>query len=160
MSKTLALATSIQILRNSNAVFLDETLVRQMINLGIRKIHDVAISHRGNGKYKGHRAWSKSALSLLETNNGSVIGITKYLSHEHVVPLKIVVDKIFIMPKDTSIQEYVDIINEWGVVAIITREEDLLFRVFKLSKCMPESWDGNDYFARYRAVGLFEELVF
>jgi hypothetical protein len=65
MSKTLALATSIQILRNSKVVLLDETLVRQMINHGIRKVHDAASSHRGNGKYKGHSAWSKSALSIL-----------------------------------------------------------------------------------------------
>jgi len=160
MSKTIALATSIQVLRNSDAVLLDETLVRQMVNLGIRKLHDAASSHRGNGKYKGHSAWSKSALSILIKNNDSMTGITKYLSHEHVVPLKVVVDKIFITPKDTSIQEYVDIINQWGVVAIITREEDLLFRTFKLSKGMPEDWDGKDVFARYRTVGLFEELVF
>lgn len=160
MSKILALATSIQLLRNSDVVMLDETLVRQMVNLGIRKIHDVATSHRGNGKYKGHSVWSKSALSILIKNNGSITGITKYLSHEHVVPLKVVVDKIFITPKNTSIQEYVDIINEWSVVAIIAREEDLLLRAFKLSKGMPEDWDGKDVFARYKVTGLYEELVF
>jgi hypothetical protein len=123
MSKTLALATSIQILRNSNAVLLDETLVRQMINLGIRKIHDAATSHRGNGKYKGHRAWSQSALSLLVKNNDSVVGITNYLSHEHVVPLKVVVDKIFMTPKDTPIQKYVDIINEWGGALLLPEKK-------------------------------------
>jgi len=125
MSKILALATSIQLLRNSDVVMLDETLVRQMVNLGIRKIHDVATSHRGNGKYKGHSVWSKSALSILIKNNGSITGITKYLSH-----------------------------------AIIAREEDLLLRAFKLSKGMPEDWDGKDVFARYKVTGLYEKLVF
>ncbi len=62
--------------------------------------------------------------------------------------------------KKSSAQTYIDIINKWGVVAIITPDESKILENSKLSDNMPENWDGKDLFARYRKVELYKELVF
>jgi len=157
--KINALAISIKSIVDSKVVQIDKMLPSQMINVGIRKLHDNAQSPRGKGKYLGHPIWSKKALKILELNDGRISNITKYLSHEHLVPLNIIVNKLLEIPQQAGIDIYKNTIIKFAAVVIITREEEQLFRAVKLSNTMPVDWCGSDVFARYKKVRLFNELV-
>lgn len=82
------------------------------------------------------------------------------MSHDHLVPLNIVVDDfICVLPKTVSVEEYEKVILKYAAVAIITREEDRKLRLAGLNSAMPGLWCKEDIFARYKAVGIFDALV-
>jgi len=160
--KLRAVALAVKSIVDGAAIKEEKTVPMQMINVGIRKLHDNAKSPYGNkkGKYLGHPLWSKDALEHLANNNGSINGITKYLSHEHLIPLKIVVqDFICTLPRSASAETYEQTILKYAAVAIITREEDKKFGIAGLNSAMPSGWDKEDVFARYRKVGLYGFLI-
>jgi hypothetical protein len=134
----------------------DRTVASQMIGEGIRKLHDCATSLRGHGKYLGHAHWSRNALMLLQQNGGTERGITKLLSHEHVVPVGVVLSILLRNDTGTSVNEIEKLIHRFSVVAIITRNEEALLTVAGLKNKMPEGWSRRDVWARYKAVGLYE----
>ena len=158
--KLRSVAIAIKAVVDSDAFNSEETIPMQMINNGIRKLHDNARSSRGKGKYLGHPLWSKNALKYLHDNGASLDGITKYLSHEHLIPLKVVVsDFLCNLQNNAPVELYESTILKYSAVAIITRKEDQLFRLAKLSTSMPDNWDKRDVFSRYKSVGLYDELV-
>jgi hypothetical protein len=134
----------------------DSTLASQMLGEGIRKLHDCATSFRGCGKYLGHAHWSRNALRLLHQNGGTERGITKLLSHEHVVPVGVVLSILLRNGTRASVTEIEKLIHRFSVVAIITRDEETLLTAAGLKNKMPEGWNGRDVWARYKAVGLYE----
>ena len=136
---------------------LDRTIARQMLGEGIRKLHDRAVSFRGQGKFRGHAHWSCTALALLRNNGGTERGIKKLLSHEHVVPVNVVLD-ILLRNASATIDDMEGLIRRFSVVAIITREEEAIVSKGGLKNKMPEHWDGNDVWARYKQVGLYERI--
>ena len=82
----------------------------------------------------------------------------KKYRHEHVVPAIDVAKLLLKMPRSSSVEDVIAAIDIYGIVAIITREEDS-----KLPKTMPKGWDQTDtstenLYARYVAAGLFGEL--
>lgn len=157
--KLNALAMSIKSIVDSKVTHIDKTLPSQMINIGIRKLHDIARSERGKGKYLGHPLWSKNAIKILEENEGKIKGVTEYLTHEHLVPLNVVVELLIRIPLNSPVDIYKREILKLAAVAIITREEDMRFDEAKLTRKMPHNWCGTDVFARYKKVNLFDDLV-
>lgn len=158
-SKVELVAKVAKFLVDSDLVNQNESLSYQLISEGIRKIHDYAICFRGKGKYLGHPYWSNKALKLLKENNGKVQGIQKFLSHEHVIPVSMVVKgKLFKLKKGTDIGDYIKIINDYSVVAIITREENKMLSNKGYGNKLPKDSDEKDIFGRYRKVGFIDHL--
>lgn len=141
------------------ADFPDILIARQMIVEGIRKLHDYATSARGRGKYKGHSHWSKDAVLILNSNGGIVSRVNRFLSHEHVVPVRLVVDRLLQISPNAPIEDFEIEIRRFSVVAIVTRDEEQLLREAGLRDTMPAGWNEIDVWARYRAVGLYENIV-
>jgi hypothetical protein len=128
-----------------------------------RKLDDCHTSFRGYGKYLGHPVWSKAALKLL-TENGGICNklVTDKLSHEHVVPLNYRIRAVFMgLPSTITAEEIGELIDFYGAVAIITKEEDKSLHRTK----MPTGWDKtidstSNIYARYTAGGIFDNLEF
>lgn len=129
----------------------------------LRKLHDLAVSEKGKGKYLGHYPrWSKTVLEDYNRDNTVFTNKnkrTKY-RHEHVVPAMDVAKILLTMSPESSVDDVINVIDTYGVVAIITREEDS-----KLPKAMPKGWDSTDtshenLYARYVAAGIFGELSY
>jgi len=137
----------------------DQTIARQMLAEGLRKIHDNATSSRGKGKYLGHSLWSKNALALLGEAKGNVRSISSELAHEHVVPVAVVIDKLLALGKSPDASACEALIRKWSIVAIVTRAENRLLSSAGLKNAMPDLWDDDDCWARYRAVGLLGSIL-
>lgn len=131
---------------------------RQLMNQGLRKLHDRAVSFRGKGKYLGHAHWSVDALKLLKVNGNTVQGIKNKLSHEHVVPAMTVVRILFDNDPTAPTLRYERQIRKFSVVAIITRDEENVLSRAGLARKMPDDWDGRDVWARYRKTGLVKKI--
>lgn len=131
---------------------------RQLINRGLRQLHDHAVSFRGKGKHLGHAHWSVDALKLLKANGNTERGITGKLSHEHVVPAMTVVDILFSIDPTSPTLRYESQIRKFSVVAIITRDEENVLSKAGLARKMPDDWDGRDVWARYRKTGLVKKI--
>ena len=136
----------------------DDNAARQMLAVGIRQLHDNAQSFRGAGKYLGHSVWSMAALDVLEQNEGRVPGITDQLSHEHVFPVMKVVEILFALSSSAPLQDYEEVIECNSVVAILTRSEDRKLSATRLRNQMPLDWNGNDLWARLRAIDIYDQL--
>lgn len=138
---------------------IDRNVAERMVGLGIRTIHDKASSPRGNGKYLGHDCWSKSALKLLKDNGGSVVSITRKLSHEHAIPISYIVkDVLFDNEPGIPVDIYESQIDEFSVVVIITREENSQLSAYGYANKMPDNWQDQGEFVRYKLAGLYDEL--
>ena len=134
--------------------------VRDVLGIALRQLADHAVSSRGKGKYLGHAPWSRSALRILEGNNGRVRGVERQLSHEHVVPVSYVLDVL--LGEDMPIGQSEEVIAKLSVVAVITRTEDQRVSKSGLRTKMPTYWDRADLWARFKdsRVGLYEEMDF
>ena len=127
----------------------------------LRKLHDLAVSEKGKGKYLGHYPrWSKTVLEDYACDKKVFSDKNKRAKyrHEHVVPAVDVAKILLAMPAESSVDDVINVIDTYGVVAIITREEDS-----KLPKAMPKGWVSSDtsarnLYARYVAAGIFGEL--
>jgi hypothetical protein len=143
---------------DGNILGVDPILSKHVVNEAIRKLHDSASSFRGEKKFLGHPVWSKKALIILNEHEEVISRCENKLSHEHIVPINIIVKKLFRCPKGTPLETYRNIILTYAAVAIITREENKLFDEHKLGSSMPKCWDNKDVFARYKYVGLYGQL--
>ena len=145
---------------DSGPAIFDQDLAATLLNVGIRKLHDRATSPRGRGKYKGHPVWSKQALRVLEDHGNSLNKATRDLAHEHVIPLNYLIRTIVLAtPKNSPVEIFRSHIVDLAAVVILTREQDIFLREAGLASRMPKGWrPGDDLWARYRAVGLYEDL--
>lgn len=158
--KVLTVARIAKFLVDTEFEESDRLIARQMVREGIRKVHDTAESFRGKGKYLGHAHWSRGALKLLRDNGGIERGITDLLSHEHVVPVSVLVnDILFANPRDTELEEYERQLYEYSVVAIVTRREHTKLTEAKLGSLMPVGWQETGVWARYIQTELMEEIL-
>jgi hypothetical protein len=157
--KIATLAIVVKFIVDSGINNFDIHLVRDLIGEGLRKIHDRAESFRGKGKHLGHPYWTKSALRQYELNislrrNNPNIKKEHGLKHEHVIPIDYVINKILLSNKsNTPLIEYINQINSYSVVAIVTDDENK-----KLSNKMPQNWEINGMFARYIEAELLDEI--
>lgn len=158
MCKTVAHTAKMFV--DSRFVEFDKQIAGDMVMQGIRKIHDRAESKRGKRKYLGHGYWSTSALRVLDAHDGVFNDkATKKLRHEHVIPVKYLLDNfLFANPPGTALETYQKQLNKFGVVAIITRDESDRLDHAGLSRSMPSNWEKLGLFARYKMVGLAKEI--
>lgn len=112
--------------------------------------HVIWVWSEFDGKYEGCKYWSKNAV----LSGSARVG----LIHEHVVPRKIIRQKLFDLkkPSATSVKR---ILNKFCVGVVITKQEDDRLRELKLQKSMPDGWDGNDIWVRYKAAEIKVETI-
>jgi hypothetical protein len=97
---------------------------------------------RERSKHSHLRARSKAAEGLLPSQ----------LDYDHAVPMRIVIEMILNKSPDRQAAE--DIIRRFVHGVLITKEEHEYLRENGLSSKMPADWDGKDWTARYREVGI------
>jgi hypothetical protein len=74
---------------------------------------------------------------------------------EHVVPMKVIVDWLMDMDKESLTEAAVkELLTKWFTVRLITRDEDARLTKHKLRFKMPNGWDKENKFARYDEVGI------
>ncbi|MBU1447017.1 MAG: hypothetical protein KKF58_01775 [Gammaproteobacteria bacterium] len=83
---------------------------------------------------------------------------------EHVIPVKVVMDMLISDWRDTAVTnqnvlKLKEFLRDNLLLAEITHEEDGMLNQCGLQKKMPSNWDGVDLFARYRAAGIFSNMI-
>lgn len=133
----------------------DPAILEKMVGEGLRNLHNSASSHRGKGKFLGQSHWSIEALEVLARACGNIRPASRLLRHEHVVPVNIVSHCLLNVESGATLGDCAELIMRYSRVAIITREQDTELRNAGLSGKMPEGWDRNDIWARYKVTGLY-----
>ncbi|MFC5049110.1 hypothetical protein ACFPK9_00560 [Rubritalea spongiae] len=98
-----------------------------------------------NGKHKGCRFWSQEALDSGLENKGLV--------HEHIVPRKIVRERLRSLD-DKSPDSIYQLLEQFCIGVVVTKAEDYKLNSLGLSSKMPSNWDGSDPWARHKAAGI------
>lgn len=75
------------------------------------------------------------------------------LVYDHVIPFKYVQKKLLSLTKP-SIDEIRNILENYVISCLITKEEDKLLNSKGLRSSMPKKWDEVSELARYEAVGI------
>jgi hypothetical protein len=99
-----------------------------------------------DGKYMGCRYWSATAR---KTNNSK----SKGLIHEHLIPRKVIKEKILSLESPTHETIY-KFLESFCVGVVITKEEDKILNNLKLASSMPIDWDGKDRWLRYKNANI------
>ena len=79
------------------------------------------------------------------------------VSWEHVVPTNVLVDKLLELDESGTLsdKEIEEMIEKYGYVCLVTKDENRKLDKNKLREKMPQGWNyGNDAFDRYKAVGI------
>lgn len=97
------------------------------------------------GKHRGCRYWSEKAVATGSKREGLV--------HEHVVPRKVIREKLFTLSKP-SISSVKRILEKYCIGVVVTKEEDVHLRNLQLHSSMPEDWDRKDVWARYKKANI------
>jgi len=121
---------------------------------------------KGSGKDKAHYM-SKNVQKQLEAGN------LEGLVLEHGVPVSVMNESVLKLMEKTDLEnktheeiaktiekwrkEIAEIIHNWTVLSVITKEEHDKLSNEGLNKKMPDNWDGINKFARYEKVKI--ELV-
>lgn len=80
--------------------------------------------------------------------------LSKRLTHEHTIPLNLLVEKVFSLDSDCrdTIRE---IFKTYCLAAIVTKEEDRKLNGLKLRSKMPPGWSyGENILARYTVINM------
>lgn len=117
-----------------------------IIRTAIREASLKVTSRRGVGKQKASHM-SAAAVKRMEQ------GLKDDLFLEHVFPVSKINEMVLGLPRPTW-QGIKDIVVEWSVLAVITKEENNRLKELGLSKSMPAGWDGKDKYARYIVAGI------
>lgn len=88
---------------------------------------------------------SKTQNFRRKTNNGT------RLKWEHVVPTKVIIDEL--LEEGLTPDRYKWIL-EFGVVCIVTEDEDKLLNDNGLRQSMPDNWHFDDVWARYKKAEI------
>lgn len=128
----------------------DEILVAGMQE-GLNKfLSNALIFMNKKNKYKQADYYSKEAIEKLKKND------MRGLVFEHMVPKTRYIQGPCIeeaKQNRLTIDFIVNLLNKYWKIAVITIDQDKML----LRTKMPNNWDQEDIFARYRAVGI--ELV-
>lgn len=112
-----------------------------------------------NGKYDGVKYWSKNAKKLRENNTKT----KKYFSglrHEHVVPKKVLIEKLLSDYFNKSIKEIRNFFRDFCFAAIITKEEDNKYlKKYKQEMPIEFNWKKDQVWLRYEKTGLYKNIV-
>lgn len=135
-------------------------IAAKMIAEGLRKLHDSPESEKGKGKFLGHwPRWSMTVVKDYELDPLVFKHNVKKFRHEHVVPVLIQAKILLRMSRESTLDDVLANMDKYGIVAIITREEDKL-----LLKSMPKDWDYLDtsvenLWIRYKMAGIFDDML-
>lgn len=99
------------------------------------------------GKIKGCKNWSVEAKKAYESDKSIK------LIHEHIVPRKVIRDKLFNLENVNS-TEIMKVLNSYCIGVVVTKEEDNRLNSIGLRSKMPINWDGKDPWARYVAAAI------
>lgn len=84
----------------------------------------------------------------------------KLVVKEHVVPLKVITEKLNKLNQDCTIKEIKDVLDKYLHFATITKSEDKKLNSSGFKQKMPKEFDDlkhdlhDDIFARYKVVGI------
>jgi len=76
-----------------------------------------------------------------------------YLMKDHSVPVKII-HKLLQSDLSRSEKNIEEFLNKYYRLGVLTKAEDIRLNDIKLKSDMPQDWDGNDVFARYKKAGI------
>jgi hypothetical protein len=109
-----------------------------------------------NGKHRGCRHWSLSALNWFWANPPNARA--RNFRHEHVVPRVVVMEFFLEAHRAGQIrpEEVFEILTNYCIGCVLTRDEDKLLS--PLNRAMPDGWNRNDPWARYRAAFASTEV--
>ena len=91
--------------------------------------------------------------SILRKKSKAANGLSPdQLDYDHAVPMRIVIEMIINAWPDKQAVERIlrDLVH--GV--LITKKEHESLRTAKLASKMPDDWNGNDWSARYKKLGI------
>lgn len=98
-----------------------------------------------HGKYSGCKYWSEEALKIKNSQ--------AQLIHEHVVPKKVLIG--YLMEKTKlSAQEIYKFLEKFCIGVVITKDEDQKINNEGLRSKMPNDWDYEDPWARYKGLNI------
>ena len=98
-----------------------------------------------NGKYVGCKYWSLAAWKVRESDQ-------KWI-HEHVVPKSVIIERLMALSAPTF-QAVNDVLQRFCIGVVVTHEEDQRLNKLGLRAKMPEGWDGEYPWARYKAANI------
>ncbi len=81
---------------------------------------------------------------------------TGVLIYDHAVPLRYLQEQLLSL-SSVTVRSVRRVLDKYGIVVLITKDDDRRLSKAGLRSRMPEDWDGRDPLARYKAAGL--ELV-
>jgi hypothetical protein len=73
---------------------------------------------------------------------------------DHAVPLRVITEMLFRPQFELTRENVLRHLKRWYRLGVITSAEDALINSMGLRSKMPDQWDEQDCFARYRAVGV------
>lgn len=135
------------------AVHLQQTMpVNAATKFAIRTVLREAIN-KSNVNYKGN-VNRKNCRYLSVAAEQCLVGDPKTpLIADHAVPVSVSL-RGFEDLREVSLDSVVSLVAKFAVMVLITPEEDKSLCAASLVKCMPQNWDGQDIFARYKCVGI------
>ena len=126
---------------NAATTYAVRTVIREAVNKS-------NANYRGNVNNRNVRYASAAARPYLHSKGPTI--------SEHVIPISVLLNnRVYTVcnpVRDTD--GLMQILSQYAEMALITTQEDALLRQASLHNKMPDNWDGNDSFARYKAVGI------
>jgi hypothetical protein len=74
------------------------------------------------------------------------------LDYDHAVPMRLVMERLLNVWPEKEVVEHV--LRQLVRGILITKDEHEMLRIKGLSSKMPDDWDGKDWAARYKEVGI------
>ena len=103
-------------------------------------------NYRGNDNKKNVQYVSAKAARLLKSGVGGLVA-------DHAMPLSLLWKSIY-SEKIFEVDKLVEIVGQYSVMVLLTKDEDDLLRKAGLAKKMPEGWSRGKLLARYEMVGI------
>ncbi len=100
---------------------------------------------RTGSKEKCANYRSKAAIGMSIKSRGLV--------YDHSIPFRYLQGKLLAI-ENVSHDQVKHVLEKYCCAALITREEDAQLNAAGLNRKMPEGWDGVDFLARYREIGI------
>jgi hypothetical protein len=111
-------------------------------------IHFLWERRAGKGKAGSAKFRSRNAIGIRIGG-----GLLRY---DHAIPFKLLVKELLNLTDVSDIQ-VISVLERFGTIVLITKDEEDRINAKGLGHRMPDGWDGIDPLARYKAVGI--ELV-
>jgi len=125
---------------NSATKFAVRSVLREAVNKSCP-------NYRGNNNRLNVKYISNAAQKVIdESSNEKLIS-------EHILPLSLMLKNIY-LKNIKNHKELENLCKNYSDMCLISKKEDELLRLHKLTKTMPNDWDNKDKFARYRATGI------